>query len=130
MNEPLLLIVDDEFGVRESLKMVFSKDFRVQDADSIEAAMSKVEAEGPQVVLLDVLMPRSDGIEVLKQIKKTRPDCQVIMLTALNTERTALVAREAGAFDYVIKPFDVGELRLKVQRALEKSLEKTKDGTA
>ncbi|MFQ5904193.1 MAG: response regulator, partial [Candidatus Binatia bacterium] len=54
-------------------------------------------------------------------IKKFNPNCQVIMLTALNTERTALTAKESGAFDYVVKPFDVGDIRLKVERALGKT---------
>ena len=65
-------------------------------------------------------MPGSDGLEILKRIKAIDPEGQVIMLTALNTARTAFTAKETGAFDYVTKPFDVDALRLRVEHALEK----------
>ncbi len=115
-----LLIVDDELGVRESLKIVFSKDYSVHEADSMDAALAQVLQVRPAVVLLDILLPKTDGIEVLRQIKAIHPDCQVIMLTALNTRQLAAKALEFGAFDLVGKPFDVTDLRDKVSGALEK----------
>jgi DNA-binding NtrC family response regulator len=120
MNQPLLLIVDDEPGVRQSLQLVFNKSFRVVEASSAEEAIQRVSEERPDIVLLDIVMPGADGLAVLKQMKSLHPDCQVIMLTALNTARTAFTARGTGAFDYVTKPFDVEELRLRVDHALEK----------
>jgi len=121
MSQTSLLVVDDETGVRESIRLIFGKHFRVHEARSSEEALRKVKEETPDVVLLDILMPGADGLETLKQIRKIHPDCQVIMLTALNTARTAFTAKETGAFDYVTKPFDVDELRLRVDRALEKN---------
>jgi DNA-binding NtrC family response regulator len=121
MNLPLLLVVDDEVGVRESLKIVFGKDFRLLEADSVDAALPKVRTEKPNVVLLDVLLPKTDGIELLKQIKTIHPSCEVIMLTALNTRQLADKATDSGAFDIVGKPFDVLDLRAKVNRALAKT---------
>src|SRR5918996_1309620 len=118
MNLPSLLIVDDEMGVRESLKMVFAKDYRLLEAESIDAAMPKLLAERPQVVLLDILMPKTDGIEALKQIKAIHPGCEVIMLTGLNSQQLATTATEFGAFDFIGKPFDVMDLRQKVSKAL------------
>ena len=120
MNLPVLLFVDDERSVRESLKIVFAKDFRLLEADSVDAALPKVQSEKPDVVLLDVLLPKTDGIEVLRQIKAIHPDCEVIMLTALNTRQLADKAIDFGALDIVGKPFDVVELRAKVNRALAK----------
>jgi DNA-binding NtrC family response regulator len=120
MSQPTLLIVDDEAGVRESLRLVFGRDFRVCEAKTSEEAIQKVKEEKPDVVLLDIVMPGADGLKVLKQIKEIHTDSQVIMLTAVNTARTAFLAKEAGAFDYVTKPFDVDELRLRVDRVLEK----------
>jgi two-component system response regulator AtoC len=120
MNQPLLLVVDDEPGVRQSLQLVFNKSFRVLEATSAEGAIQRVTEERPDVVLLDIVMPGADGLAVLKQMKSIHPDCQVIMLTALNTARTAFTAKGTGAFDYVTKPFDVEELRLRVDHALEK----------
>ena len=121
MSQTSLLVVDDEVGVRESIRLIFGKHFRVHEARSSEEALRKVKEETPDIVLLDILMPGADGLETLKQIKKINPEGQVIMLTALNTARTAFTAKETGAFDYVTKPFDVDELRLRVDRALEKS---------
>jgi DNA-binding NtrC family response regulator len=124
MNSPLLLIVDDEFGVRESLKMVFCKDFRLLEADSVDAALPLVMGSRPDVVLLDVLMPKTDGIEALRRIKEFQPACEVIMLTGVNSQQLSSKALNAGAFDFVAKPFDVVDLRQKVARALQKTSSK------
>jgi DNA-binding NtrC family response regulator len=121
MNPPSLLVVDDELGVRESLKMVFSKDYRLLEAGSIDAAIALVTDEKPEVVLLDIVMPKTDGIEILRQIKTINPQSEVIMLSGLNSLQLATQAMAFGAFDFVGKPFDVTELRHKVSRALEKS---------
>jgi DNA-binding NtrC family response regulator len=120
MSQPLLMVVDDEPGVRQSLQLVFSKTYSVLEACSADDAIQKACSEKPDVILLDIMMPGTDGLAVLKQIKTVHPDCQVIMLTGLNTARTAFVAKGTGAFDYVTKPFDVEELRLRVEHALEK----------
>jgi len=120
MTPPLLLIVDDELGVRESLKMVFCKDFRLLEADSVGAALPIVLDSKPNVVLLDVLMPKTDGIEALRRIKKIEPGCEVIMLTGVNSQQLSNEALNSGAFDFVAKPFDVVDLRQKVARALQK----------
>jgi DNA-binding NtrC family response regulator len=120
MSQASLLIVDDEAGVRESLRLIFKPDFRISEAKSSDEAIQRVREEKPEIVLLDILMPGTDGLETLKEIKALHPDGQVIMLTALNTARTAFTAKGTGAFDYVTKPFDVDELRLRVERALER----------
>ena len=120
MNLPLLLAVDDERGVRESVKMVFCKDYRLLEAESVDVAIRQVQNEKPQVVLLDVLMPKTDGIEILRQIKSIHPSCEVIMLTGVNSQQLAAKAMDFGAFDFIAKPFDIIELRQKVKNALEK----------
>jgi len=116
---PLLLLVDDEVGVRESLKMVFSKSYRLGEADNVDGALAQVQNACPDVVLLDVLMPKTDGIEVLRRIKEIHPGCAVIMLTGVNSQQLATKASDFGAFDFIGKPFDVIELRQKVARAIE-----------
>ena len=125
MTSPLLLIVDDEFGVRESLKMVFCKDFRLMEAESVEAAIPIVLDSKPNVVLLDVLMPKTDGIEALRRIKEVQPACEVIMLTGVNSQQLSTEALNSGAFDFVAKPFDVVDLRQKVGRALQNFQQQT-----
>ena len=124
MSSPLLLAVDDEVGVRESLKMVFSKEYRLLEAASVDAAILQVQEERPQVVLLDILMPKTDGIEILRQIKTIHPSCEVIMLTGVNSQQLAAKAMDFGAFDFIGKPFDVVELRQKVKKALENLAQK------
>jgi DNA-binding NtrC family response regulator len=125
MSSPLLLAVDDEMGVRESLKMVFSKEYRLLEAASVDAALLQVQEERPQVVLLDILMPKTDGIEILRQIKTIHPSCEVIMLTGVNSQQLAAKAMDFGAFDFIGKPFDVVELRQKVKKALDNIAQKT-----
>jgi DNA-binding NtrC family response regulator len=119
MSSPLLLVVDDEVGIRESLKMVFCKEYRLLEAASIDAAMHQVQEEKPHVVLLDILLPKTDGIEILRQIKAIHAGCEVIMLTGVNSQQLAAKAMDFGAFDFIGKPFDVAELRQKVKKALE-----------
>jgi DNA-binding NtrC family response regulator len=118
MNPPLLLLVDDEMGVRESLKMVFGKEYQLLEADSVDAAIAAVDQARPDVVLLDLLMPKSDGLQVLRRIKEIHPGCAVIILTGVNSQQLAAKAMDGGAFDFIGKPFDVVELRRKVGRAL------------
>ncbi len=117
---PLLLLVDDEVGVRESLKMVFSKSYRLLEADNVDGALAQVRNARPDLVLLDVLMPKTDGIEVLRRIKEIHPDCAVIILTGVNSQQLATKASDFGAFDFIGKPFDV-DLFDGVQRRLTNS---------
>ena len=122
--KPILLLVDDEFGVRESLKMVFGKGYDLLEADSVDSALAKVEEARPDVVLLDVLMPRADGLQALQRIKAIHPNCAVIMLTGVNSQQLASKAIDSGAFDFVGKPFDINDLREKVARAVESAADK------
>ncbi len=124
MSPPLLLIVDDELGVRESLKMVLGKDYSLIEADSVEVALAKVENARPDVVLLDMIMPKSDGLVTLQRIKKIHPECAVIILTGVNSQQLAAKAIDAGAFDFIGKPFDIVDLRQKVARALDRNAAK------
>ena len=130
MSLPVLLVIDDEYGVRESLKIVFSKDYRVLEADSIDAAIPQVQEAHPDVVLLDVLMPKADGLEVLRRVKQIHSGCEVIMLTGVNSQQLATKAMDSGAFDFIGKPFDVVVLRQKVSRALAQVIQKSGSSSA
>ncbi len=114
-----ILIVDDEPSVQDSLRMVFKKDYEAITAGSAEEALDKTLKEEPDLILLDILMPGTDGLEALKEIRKTHALVPVIMLTATKTVRSAVEAMKLGAYDYITKPFDVTELRLVVKKALE-----------
>jgi len=113
-----LLIVDDEEGVRESLRVIFSDHYQVLTAAGGEEALALVSQERADAVLLDIIMPGMDGLEVLRRISALPSAPRVIMLTATKTIQTAVAAMKAGACDYVTKPFDIRELHLIVEKAI------------
>jgi DNA-binding NtrC family response regulator len=119
MEKRRVLIVDDEPGVRESVRMVLKDRYEILSAASGTQALELVEQTPLDVVLLDILMPGADGLEILERIKQRSATPQVIMLTATKTVKTAVTAMKLGAFDYVTKPFDVDELILIVERAVQ-----------
>src|SRR5512139_3872760 len=113
-----LLIVDDEVGARESLRMILKNDYEVFLAKNAEEAFLRVKEHTPDVILLDLILPDLDGLKVLQMIKQSDPDALVIMITATKTVKTAVEAMKLGAYDYITKPFDVDELRLIISRSL------------
>ena len=113
-----VLIVDDEIGARESLKMVLKNDYEVFLAKNAAEAFSQIKEHSPEVVLLDIMLPDLDGLKVLERIKQNDPVVIVIMITATTTVKTAHKAKELGADGYVTKPFDIGQLRLTISRTL------------
>ena len=119
MGKRRVLVVDDEPGVRESLRMVLKERYDVACAASGEEALRLSAAEPCDVMLLDILMPGLDGLEVLERIKAEAVSPQVVMLTATKTVKTAVTAMKLGAYDYITKPFDVEELLLIIDRAVE-----------
>jgi len=113
-----LLIVDDEISVRESLRIIFKNDYNVFLASNGEEAFRMVEKENPHVVLLDIILPGIDGIEILKRLKSENEKIKVIMLTATKTLKTAVSAMKIGAYDYITKPFCVSEIKTVVDNAV------------
>jgi len=117
MRKSKVLIVDDEPGVRESLRMVLKEHYEPVGTSSGEEALAMLPEVRPDVVLLDVIMPGLDGLAVLERLKDQDPRLPVVMLTATKTVKTGITAMKLGAFDYVTKPFDVEELLIIVERA-------------
>ncbi|HTK30255.1 MAG TPA: sigma-54 dependent transcriptional regulator [Vicinamibacterales bacterium] len=119
MASPTVLVVDDEQLIRWSLtSRLADEGYRVLEADTAADALKKVRA-GVDLVLLDYRLPDSDGLSVLKQIKEDNPDTLVILLTAFSSVDTAVDAMKHGAYHYAKKPFDVDEIVLLVEKALE-----------
>ena len=114
-----VLIVDDEAGVRESLRMVLKDTYEPVAVGSGSDALEALAAGPFDVVLLDIVMPNMDGLELLEEVRSRYPRVPVIMLTATKTVKTAVGAMKLGAFDYVTKPFDVDELRVILDKATE-----------
>jgi two-component system response regulator PilR (NtrC family) len=116
-----ILVVDDEQSMREMLGIMLRRDgFDVLLTDSRTQAAA-VLAKGPvDMVITDVKLPDGDGIEILRHVKAAAPDTIVVVMTAFGSTQTAVAALKLGAHDYLVKPFDVDELKIVVRNALEK----------
>jgi len=118
-----LLVVDDERGIVVALKGLFTKEgYEVETADSGEQALEKFKAGFFDVVITDLSMKEMDGLQLLKRIRELEPYTAVLMITAYGSQRIAVDAMKAGAEDYLPKPFDNDELRLKVRRVMQTQL--------
>ena len=118
-----VLVVDDEPSMREFLEIFFRREgFDVATAANGDAALAAIQGDDFDVVISDVQMAGKDGLFVLRAVKEVSPDTVVIMITAFATTETAITAMKEGAYDYITKPFQVDELRLVVEKALEKKL--------
>jgi DNA-binding response OmpR family regulator len=118
-QRPVVLVVDDDAAVREALHLVLDEDYSVLDAAHGRTAVGIVAAKRVDVVLLDILMPDIDGIEILQELKALKPDLAVIMLTAVKTVRTSVAAMKLGAWDYLTKPFHEEEVLGTIRRAFD-----------
>ena len=115
-----LLVVDDEASVRYALRRAFDNSYRVIEAATAAEARERIEHEQPEVILLDYSLPGEDGLTLLRDVAGMADAPAVVMITAHGSERVAVEAMKAGAYDYLAKPYELDELRLIVQRALER----------
>lgn len=114
-----VLIVDDEEGIRESLKLILGDHYDLVLTDSGEQALRALEGDASiGLVLLDIKMPKVSGIDILKAIKAKRPGINVIMVTGYRSTETAGEAARLGASGYIIKPFKSEEILDTVKRNL------------
>jgi DNA-binding NtrC family response regulator len=122
---PLVLVVDDDVGLRESLRVILEDDYEVLDVPDGAQALEVVRSFQVDLVLLDVRLPGMDGIALLERLKALDEQAEVILVTAVGEVRSAVAAMKLGAFDYLTKPFEEEEILAAIRRALEKrSLER------
>lgn len=116
---PSILVVDDEPSILQSLSGILTDEgFEVFTASNGYEALKHIEAESPDLVLLDIWMPGLDGIETLKEIKQTNPHIQVIIITGHGTIETAVKATKIGAFDLIEKPLSIDKMIVSINNAL------------
>lgn len=115
-----ILIVEDEKNVREALSLALSDTYNLFLASDGKKALEILSERNIDAALCDIRLPEVNGMDVLKQIKGKDPSIPVIMLTAVKTVDSAVTAMKLGAYDYIIKPFDIKELSLLIEKALEK----------
>ncbi len=115
-----VLVVDDEEGVRASIRAILEGTCEVLEAETGADALDLLRARDVDLVMLDQRMPGEPGIDVLPKVKAADPSTVVVLATAVHDVRTAVEALKRGAYDYITKPFDVDDILMLVERALEK----------
>lgn len=129
-NEPLVLVIEDETPIRRFLRASLAEaGYRVEEATSGEEGIKKAAAQPPDFVILDLGLPGVDGQDVLRRLREwlTAP---IIILSARDQERQKVEALDAGADDYLTKPFGLGELLARMRTALRHARPPTAEGTA
>jgi two-component system, OmpR family, KDP operon response regulator KdpE len=121
MSTPTILVVDDEPQIRRVMRTTLSSNgYQVIEAASGEEALEMMRKERPELVLLDVNMPGLSGLQTCREIRD-HSDVAIIMLTVRNTEHDKVLALDAGADDYVVKPFGMEELLARIRAALRRT---------
>jgi len=115
-----ILVIDDELAPRESIRMVLKDQYNVSTAEGAHEGLKMMSEHPFDLVVMDIRMPKMDGITALQEIKKRHADTEVILLTAYASLDTARDAIRCGAFDYLIKPFDKDDILLVIKKGLEK----------
>jgi two-component system response regulator AtoC len=115
-----VLVVDDEEDVRTSIRAILEDTCEVLEAENGAAALEVLRGHDVDLVLLDQRMPGEAGVDVLTRIKAVDPSIVVVLATAVSDVRTAVLAMQRGAYDYVVKPFDVEDILMLIRRVLEK----------
>src|SRR3989337_27274 len=113
-----ILVVDDELSILESFRMILKENYRVLTALDGVKALEILRNECVNLVILDIMLPGMSGLEVLSEIRKRDKDVAVIMVTAIKAVKTAIEAMKLGASDYIIKPFDVEEIKFVIDKTL------------
>lgn len=120
-ENPVVLVIDDELGPRESLRFLLKDEYRVLCADTVECGLNLLETHRPDLVIMDIRMPGKNGIEGLREIRKRDAELSVIMLTGFAAVDSAQEAIRHEASDYIEKPFDAVEMRRTVQHHVEQT---------
>ena len=121
-SHKVVLVIDDEAGILEVLQSCFSElGYKVYTASGIDETIFALNQELPDVVFLDIVLPRVDGLDILRLLKKFKKDIVVVMMSGYATEEKAKFALEQGAFDYINKPFMLEQVR-NMMAMLDKSL--------
>jgi len=118
-----ILVVDDERSMQEFLELLFREEgYDVVTAGDVESALLHLEGDDFDLVITDIQLPGGSGLDVLGAVQEGSPETVVIMITAFASTETAIAAMKRGAYDYITKPFKVDEIRIVVEKALEKKL--------
>ncbi len=116
---PMIMVVDDAQFIRMRVaKLLTQRGYQVVEAEDGEEAVKTYRLLGPDAVLMDITMPHKDGLTALAEIRDHDPQAKVIMLTALGQQATMLQAMQAGAKDFLVKPYDPEQIMKALRKAL------------
>lgn len=118
MKKKSILICDDEAGLRESYKLILQENYDLTFAASGEELLNKLKSFSPDLLILDIKMPKINGLDLLKQIRKFKPNIKVIIATGYQSVETAAEASRLGVLDYITKPFESKHLVEVVKKSL------------
>src|SRR6266513_6461891 len=121
-EQPKVLIIDDEMGPRESLRMLLKPNYQVHTADNVELGLQLLQENAPDAIVMDIRMPGATGIEGLRKIREIDPYLSVIILSGFGALETAQEAFRLGANDYINKPFDAAKMREVISRNVERTV--------
>lgn len=114
-----ILLVDDETSVVESLRLILKDNYKVIGTNSGKEALKILDKERVDLVLLDLKMHEMDGIELLRRLQPSCQETGVVVLTAVNDVKSIVEAVKLGALDYIVKPFEIEEIKITIEKALE-----------
>ena len=120
-QRPTILVIDDELGPRESLRILFKNKYNVITAESGPKGIEIIKSEKIDLVILDLKMPKKNGIETLIEIRNYNKDVPVIILTGYGDMATAKKAMEYGVREFITKPFEISEIESIVAKEIERS---------
>ena len=120
-DRPQILVIDDEMGPRESLRMLLKPNYTVHTADCVETGIRLLREKHPDAIVMDIRMPGMTGIDGLRRIREIDPNLSVIMLTGFGALETAQEALRLGANDYISKPFDAHAMQEVIGRNVERT---------
>src|SRR5512133_1884590 len=121
-DQPEILVIEDDPQIRRFLRTALStEDYRVREAATALGGVGLAAERQPHVIVLDLGLPDCDGIEVIRRVRETSPILPIIVLSVRSDERDKIAALDAGADDFVTKPFAVGELLARVRAALRRA---------
>jgi len=118
MEKTRILVCDDEAGVRDSIRLILGREYTLTFVTNGEEAVAYVKKHSPDLLIMDIKMPKMSGLEALAVIKRARPRLKVLMITGYESSDAAVQAINLGADDYLVKPFDRDKLRAQIRTLL------------
>ncbi len=118
-KKKLILICDDEEGVRESLNLILGDDYKLDFAHNGNDALQYLKKNNPDLIIMDIKMPQKNGLEALKEIRQQNLKCKIIMVTGYQSVETASEASKYNIFEYITKPFESSVVKETVEKALK-----------